>query len=193
MFLEGIKWEHLPERIKPATQAWVHENKGKNKPTDSSWSRKPKWFGRMMSSTDAVNFFFCKKKYMSQRVSLFSDIVLFLSTSFVQCLKKSKKFLIWGIMIATLVNLKYNYSIHFRYRKRWKTHKMKIIRKSRKSYQVPEGKLISLKVSVFRVFLVRIFPHLDQIRNLQSKSSYSVWMREIRSRKTPKTDTFYAV
>ena len=33
------------------------------------------------------------------------------------------------------------------------------------------------KVSVFRIFLVRIFPHLD-------------W---IRTRKTPSTDTFYAV
>ena len=39
---------------------------------------------------------------------------------------------------------------------------------------------ISRKVSVFGVFLVRVFPHLD-------------WIRENRTKKTPNTDTFYTV
>ena len=38
----------------------------------------------------------------------------------------------------------------------------------------------SWKMSVFIVFLVRIFPHLD-------------WIRENRDRKTPNMDTFHAV
>ena len=43
------------------------------------------------------------------------------------------------------------------------------------------------KVFLFGVFLVRIFPYLGSI------SPYSVQMREIWTRKTPNTDTFYAV
>ena len=52
------------------------------------------------------------------------------------------------------------------------------------------------KMSIFGVFLVHIFPHLDWIRRdteyyvsfrIQSKSA------KIRARKTPNTDTFHAV
>ena len=43
------------------------------------------------------------------------------------------------------------------------------------------------KISVFRVFLVRIFPHLDWIFRIQSECG------KIRTRKIPETDTFQSV
>ena len=50
------------------------------------------------------------------------------------------------------------------------------------------------KVAIFRVFLVRIFPHLDWIRcYLLRKSLYSVRMPGKKTRKTPNTLTFCAV
>ena len=52
-------------------------------------------------------------------------------------------------------------------------------------------------MSVFGVFLVRIFPAFSRIRTEYGVSPYSVRMREnagkMRTRITPNTDTFYAV
>ena len=50
------------------------------------------------------------------------------------------------------------------------------------------------KVSVFRVFLVRIFPHLDWIRTDTPLISLCILPEcgEIRTGKTPNTDTFHA-
>ena len=47
------------------------------------------------------------------------------------------------------------------------------------------------KVSVFGVFLVRIFPHLDWILEIVRISPYSVEMRENTDQKTLNTDTFH--
>ena len=44
-------------------------------------------------------------------------------------------------------------------------------------------------MSVFKVFLVRIFPHSDWIRRERIQSECG----KIRTRKTPNTDTFHAV
>ena len=48
-----------------------------------------------------------------------------------------------------------------------------------------------LKVSVFGVFLVRIFPHSDWIRrDTKLVSPYSVWMRENTDQKNSKYEKF---
>ena len=51
------------------------------------------------------------------------------------------------------------------------------------------------KVSAFGIFIVRIFPHLDQIRKDTKYLSLCIQSEcgKIRTRKTPNTDTFYAV
>ena len=50
-----------------------------------------------------------------------------------------------------------------------------------------------MTLSVFGDFLVRIFPIRTEYRDILSISPYSVQIRKIRTRKTPNTDTFYAV
>ena len=49
------------------------------------------------------------------------------------------------------------------------------------------------KVSVFGVFLVRIFPHSDWIRRYGVSFRIQSEWGKIRTRKTPNTDTFHAV
>ena len=51
----------------------------------------------------------------------------------------------------------------------------------------------SVKVSVFEVFLVCIFPHADWIRRDTGYLRIVSECRKIRTRKTPNTDTFHAV
>ena len=55
-----------------------------------------------------------------------------------------------------------------------------------------ELQITAWKVSVFGVFLVRIFPHSDWIRRDVSLLIYFE-CRKIRTRKTPNADTFHAV
>ena len=49
--------------------------------------------------------------------------------------------------------------------------------------------VIAEKVSVFRVFLVYYFPHLDWIRSFTNKYPYSVQMRDNTDGETPHRDT----
>ena len=52
---------------------------------------------------------------------------------------------------------------------------------------------ITWEVSLFGVFLVRLFPHLDWIRKCTPYFSYSVQMRKNPDQKAPNTDTFHEV
>ena len=62
-------------------------------------------------------------------------------------------------------------------------------------------RVTACKVSVFGVFLVRVFPHSDWMRRVslhtQCESSVSLHIQseygKIRTRKTPNTDTFHAL
>ena len=62
-------------------------------------------------------------------------------------------------------------------------------------YEYFAGTSTAWKMSVLRVFLVRVFPHLDWIR--RDTERYSLRFQsecgKIWTRKTPNTDTFYAV
>ena len=53
--------------------------------------------------------------------------------------------------------------------------------------------LLTWKVSVFGIFLVSIFLHLSEYLDLQSKSPYSVWMRENMNKKNSEYGHFYTV
>ena len=54
-------------------------------------------------------------------------------------------------------------------------------------------KLLTWKVSVFGIFLVSIFLQLSEYLDLQSKSPYSVWMRENMNQKNSEYGHFYTV
>ena len=60
--------------------------------------------------------------------------------------------------------------------------------------EILKSYLTALKMSVFGVFLVRIFSHLGWIRMNMGMNTeiYAVRMRENMDQKTPNTDTFYA-